>query len=242
MSRCCEQMLRGAGYTSVASTMDPREVCELQRKNRYCLILLDLQMPGMDGFQVMEGLKDVEKDDYLPVLVITAQPGHKLRALQAGAKDFISKPFDAGRGADARAQHAGSAPAAPGIEEGQPSQGRVSRHGVARAPDALECHPGMGADAGVEAIAARSRGTRGRGHRAQRLGSGAPHRRSAGRVPHRRRNASAWRRSPSISPPWRRRRSRPSGRWRWPGTCSLRSRPISRPSKPSAATPAVSSR
>jgi signal transduction histidine kinase len=51
-------------------------------------------MPGMDGFQVMEGLKDIEKDDYLPVLVITAQPGHKLRALQAGAKDFISKPFD----------------------------------------------------------------------------------------------------------------------------------------------------
>jgi len=89
-----EQILRGAGYTSVASTMDPRAVCELQRRNRYCLILLDLQMPGMDGFEVMEGLKDVEKDDYLPVLVITAQPGHKLRALQAGAKDFISKPFD----------------------------------------------------------------------------------------------------------------------------------------------------
>ncbi len=89
-----ERMLRGAGYTSIASTMDPHEVCELQRKNCYCLILLDLQMPGMDGFQVMEGLKDVEKDSYLPVLVITAQPGHKLRALQAGAKDFISKPFD----------------------------------------------------------------------------------------------------------------------------------------------------
>src|SRR5471030_3259136 len=90
-----ERMLHGAGYTSITSTMDPREVCELQRKNRYCLILLDLQMPGMDGFQVMEGLKkDIKKDDYLPVLVITAQPGHKLRALQAGAKDFISKPFD----------------------------------------------------------------------------------------------------------------------------------------------------
>jgi signal transduction histidine kinase len=88
------RILRGAGYTSIASTMDPHEVCGLQRKNRYCLILLDLQMPGMDGFQVMEGLKDIEKDAYLPVLVITAQPGHKLRALQAGAKDFISKPFD----------------------------------------------------------------------------------------------------------------------------------------------------
>ena len=89
-----EQMLRGAGYTAIASTMDPHEVCELQRKNRYCLILLDLQMPAMNGFQVMEGLTEIEKDGYLPVLVITAQPGHKVRALQAGAKDFISKPFD----------------------------------------------------------------------------------------------------------------------------------------------------
>ena len=88
------RMLRAAGHTSIASTTDPHEVCELQRKNRYCLILLDLQMPGMDGFQVMEGLKAIERDDNLPVLVITAQPGHKLRALQAGAKDFISKPFD----------------------------------------------------------------------------------------------------------------------------------------------------
>ena len=89
-----ERMLRGAGYVSITSTMDPREVCELHRKNRYDLILLDLQMPGMDGFQVMEGLKEIETDGYLPVLVITAQPDHKLRALKAGAKDFISKPFD----------------------------------------------------------------------------------------------------------------------------------------------------
>jgi len=74
--------------------MNPQEVCTLHRKNRYDLILLDLQMPVMDGFQVMEGLKTNVDDDYLPVLVLTAQPGHKLRALQAGAKDFISKPFD----------------------------------------------------------------------------------------------------------------------------------------------------
>jgi len=89
-----EQMLREAGYTSVVSTMDPHEVCALHRKNRYDLILLDLQMPGMDGFQVMEALKVNDANGYLPVLVITAQPGHKLRALQAGARDFISKPFD----------------------------------------------------------------------------------------------------------------------------------------------------
>jgi len=89
-----EQLLREAGYTRVASTTNPYEVCALHRKNRYDLILLDLQMPGMEGFEVMEGLKTIVGDGYLPVLVITAQPGHKLRALQAGAKDFISKPFD----------------------------------------------------------------------------------------------------------------------------------------------------
>src|SRR5712692_1792543 len=92
--RLLERMLQGAGYTCVASTMDPRAVCELHRNNRYDLILLDLEMPGMDGYQVMEGLKEIEADGYLPILVITAQPDHKVRALQAGAKDFISKPFD----------------------------------------------------------------------------------------------------------------------------------------------------
>jgi DNA-binding NtrC family response regulator len=89
-----EQLLREAGYTCVASTMNPQEVCGLHDSNHFDLILLDLQMPVMDGFQVMEGLKTDDANSYLPVLVITAQPGHKLRALQAGAKDFISKPFD----------------------------------------------------------------------------------------------------------------------------------------------------
>lgn len=89
-----EEMLRGAGYLNVTSTMDPHQVCALNRKHHYDLILLDLQMPNMDGFQVMEALKSSDWDSYLAVLVITAQPGHKLRALQAGAKDFVSKPFD----------------------------------------------------------------------------------------------------------------------------------------------------
>ena len=89
-----EQMLNGAGYTRISSTRDPQAVCALHRDNHYDLILLDLQMPGMDGFQVMEGLKAIGTDSYVPVIVITAQSGHKLRALEAGAKDFISKPFD----------------------------------------------------------------------------------------------------------------------------------------------------
>jgi two-component system cell cycle response regulator len=89
-----EQLLRTAGYVAVTSTMDPGEVCALHAKNGYDLILLDVEMPDIDGFQVMEGLKKIETESYLPVLAITAQPAHKLRALKCGAKDFISKPFD----------------------------------------------------------------------------------------------------------------------------------------------------
>jgi two-component system, cell cycle response regulator len=89
-----EQLLKSAGYLCLTATQDPHTVCALHRANHYDLILLDLRMPGMDGFQVMEGLKEIETDSYLPVLAVTAQPAHKLRALQGGAKDFISKPFD----------------------------------------------------------------------------------------------------------------------------------------------------
>jgi diguanylate cyclase len=88
-----EHALRGAGFLSVASTMNPHEVCELHRKNRYALILLDLHMPQLDGFEVMEGLKAIETGGYVPVLVFTAHPGHLLRALKAGARDFVSKPL-----------------------------------------------------------------------------------------------------------------------------------------------------
>ena len=86
--RLLEQMLRSAGYARITSTMDPHAVCALHRDNHYDLILLDLQMPGMDGFQVMEGLKAIETDGYLPVLVITAQPDHKLRALASRREGF----------------------------------------------------------------------------------------------------------------------------------------------------------
>ena len=89
-----EQLLAQTGYTQVSSTMTPQTVFALHEANNYDLILLDLKMPLMDGFEVMEGLKKSPKDAYLPVIVLTAEPGHKLRALQAGAKDFISKPFD----------------------------------------------------------------------------------------------------------------------------------------------------
>jgi adenylate cyclase len=89
-----ERTLSEAGYRSITSTTRSKDVFELHRKNRYDLILLDLEMPGLDGFQVMEQLKEIETEGYLPVLVLTAQPEHKLRALKAGARDFVSKPFD----------------------------------------------------------------------------------------------------------------------------------------------------
>lgn len=92
--RLLEQILRSAGYSNISTTMNPSGVSELHRINNYDLILLDMQMPAMGGLEVMEQLKTIEQGDYLPVIVITAQPGHKLHALKAGAKDFISKPFE----------------------------------------------------------------------------------------------------------------------------------------------------
>ena len=89
-----EAILHDEGYTSVSSTMLPDQVCPLHRQHDYDLILLDLQMPGLNGFQVMKGLKEIEHDGYLPVLALTAQPSFKIAALEAGARDFISKPFD----------------------------------------------------------------------------------------------------------------------------------------------------
>jgi CheY-like chemotaxis protein len=89
-----EQLLAGSGYTDVSATTQPQTVSDLHQKNAYDLILLDLHMPTLDGFEVMRALKTKSPHDCLPVIVLTAQPAHKLQALQAGARDFISKPFD----------------------------------------------------------------------------------------------------------------------------------------------------
>ncbi|MDP2875359.1 MAG: diguanylate cyclase, partial [Holophaga sp.] len=89
-----ERILTDAGYTAITCTLNSSAVCGLHLEHHFDLILLDLQMPGMNGFQVMEELKILKLDDYLPVMVLTAHPAHKLKALKCGAKDFISKPFD----------------------------------------------------------------------------------------------------------------------------------------------------
>ncbi len=87
-------LLENAGYSAVHVTCDPRNVRTLHAAHDFDLILLDLQMPGMDGFQVMESLKEFERDGYLPVLAITSEPDHKVRALKRGARDFLSKPVE----------------------------------------------------------------------------------------------------------------------------------------------------
>ena len=92
--RTLEQVLTTAGYTSVSCTSDPRGVSAMHREADFDAILLDVAMPGMDGFEVMEALKPCERDGYLPVLALTAEAGHRTQALRYGAKDFLRKPFD----------------------------------------------------------------------------------------------------------------------------------------------------
>jgi signal transduction histidine kinase len=92
-----ERLLQQAGYTTVESTTDPRRVLPLFLEFQPDLILLDLMMPHLDGFGVMQELAGhIATDDYLPILVLTADgaPEAKRRALAAGAKDFLTKPFD----------------------------------------------------------------------------------------------------------------------------------------------------
>ena len=90
--RLLEYTLRRGGYVAVSSTSSPMEVCALHRENRYDLILLDIQMPRMNGFEVLEGLRCLEEED-VAVLVLTADPAQMVRALEAGATGFLSKPF-----------------------------------------------------------------------------------------------------------------------------------------------------
>lgn len=90
-----EEMLRQRGYTNVTSTSDPFQVVALHLKQRFALILLDMQMPGLDGMGVMAQLRNNTDEIFLPVLVITAQADAelRLRALSAGARDYVTKPF-----------------------------------------------------------------------------------------------------------------------------------------------------
>jgi CheY-like chemotaxis protein len=91
--RLLEHTLRRGGYEDVASTTDPRTVATMHLEHRYDVILLDLQMPEMNGFEVMHQLRGLEDGSRVAILVISADPSHLLAALEAGGSSFLSKPF-----------------------------------------------------------------------------------------------------------------------------------------------------
>jgi signal transduction histidine kinase len=95
--RILERILEGAGYTGLLRTTDPREALILYEQHRPDLVVLDLRMPEMDGFEVLERLSVLGADEvYMPILVLTADvtPAAKRRALSMGARDFLTKPLD----------------------------------------------------------------------------------------------------------------------------------------------------
>ncbi len=90
-----ERMLSSVGYHNITSTTDSRSTPDIYQSIHPDLILLDIKMPEFSGFDVMRALSTLEKESYLPILVLTAQldPETRLQALKAGAKDFVNKPF-----------------------------------------------------------------------------------------------------------------------------------------------------
>ncbi len=92
-----KKILQGAGYCHVEATANPVEVAARYRQQGYDLILLDIHMPNLNGFEVMQQLSLQGREDYLPILVLTADTSieTRLQALASGAKDFIRKPFEA---------------------------------------------------------------------------------------------------------------------------------------------------
>ncbi len=91
-----EKLLTSQGYQNLVSIQDSREVLLRYAEGRPDLILLDINMPHLDGYQVMEQLKALNDPLLPPIVILTAQHGHDflLKALAAGARDFVSKPFD----------------------------------------------------------------------------------------------------------------------------------------------------
>lgn len=92
-----EEMLETAGYNNLTLTSKPEEAVTYFYNNDYDLVLLDILMPGMDGFSVLKAFQKKENYTEIPVLVLTAlnDPATRLKALKGGARDFITKPFSA---------------------------------------------------------------------------------------------------------------------------------------------------
>ena len=88
------RVLHDAGHQRITSTTNLLDVCALHRAHCYDLIVLDISVPEIDCFAVTADLTATAADDHLSVLAIITQPQHLLPALRAGARDFISKPFE----------------------------------------------------------------------------------------------------------------------------------------------------
>ena len=91
--RLLEHTLKRAGYAEVMSTTEPRDVAGLHRQHQYDLILLDLQMPAMNGLQVMAGLHEIKSAHPVSILVLSADGTQTAAALSEGADSFMGKPF-----------------------------------------------------------------------------------------------------------------------------------------------------
>lgn len=91
-----ERMLKQNGYSNVVASTDPTKVLPLLESQSFDLLILDINMPIMDGFDVMRAIREREFDFWLPIIVVTAQSdnGAKFRAMALGAKDFIVKPYE----------------------------------------------------------------------------------------------------------------------------------------------------
>lgn len=97
-TKLLEKILKVAGYSNIRTTNDSREVMDIYREDDPDVILLDINMPFMNGLEVMQSLKKYADPthDYLNVIVITAQHDQVLmkKAFDLGARDFIGKPFN----------------------------------------------------------------------------------------------------------------------------------------------------
>ncbi|HEX8476914.1 MAG TPA: EAL domain-containing protein, partial [Telluria sp.] len=93
LRRSMADLLAGSAYVGVSTTGDGRAVASLHAANPFDLIVLDLDTPGFDGFAVMDALRQGDPQAWLPVLAMTGDAARKLRAIEAGARDFIDKPF-----------------------------------------------------------------------------------------------------------------------------------------------------
>jgi CheY-like chemotaxis protein len=91
--RLLEQTLRRAGFAEVSTTIDPREVTALHLENDYHLIVLDLQMPEMNGFEVLEQLQPIRPEHPVSILILSADASQTKQALAKGADSFLGKPF-----------------------------------------------------------------------------------------------------------------------------------------------------